>query len=245
VSELGTFSNAAKGLARNPLGIIALFIVLIYGFAALTLGISSSFGPAERLPLVWFLVLFPILVLFLFVWLVSQHHEKLYAPGDYKSDEGFLEGTKTRAQHAQLQGQLDQMKVNIRETLIASSGENAALPQDVDNLMEKLSTDIDRATTVTVDARKFLKDEDAIFHIPIAVMKSLNDLTDAVYFKLNSAVRPFEYGYSWLLRNKDSGEVVRNARMITGAPAGLRLPDFRTLGEVDIDAGDILVVERP
>ena len=55
MSELGTFSEAAKGLARNPLGIIALFIVLLYGFAALTLGINSSLQSTERLPLVWFL----------------------------------------------------------------------------------------------------------------------------------------------------------------------------------------------
>jgi hypothetical protein len=31
------FGTIARGSARSPLGIIALFIVLVYGFAALTL----------------------------------------------------------------------------------------------------------------------------------------------------------------------------------------------------------------
>ena len=89
VSELGAFSGAAKGLARNPLGIIALFIVLIYGFAALTLGINSSLQSTERLPLVWFLVLFPVIVLFTFAWLVSKHYEKLYARVTTRRTKGF------------------------------------------------------------------------------------------------------------------------------------------------------------
>ena len=244
--ELGTFSGAAKGLARNPLGIIALFIVLIYGFAALTLGINSSLQSTERLPLVWFLVLFPVIVLFTFVWLVSKHHEKLYAPGDYQTDEGFLEGMRARARYAaELQAQQDQLKIKVRETLVASSAQNAALTQNVDTLMEKLSTEIDRATTITVDARDFLDTQDALFSFPIAAFKSLTDLTDAVYFKLERVVRPFEYGFSWLLRNQYFGEVVRNARMITHTGPGKPLLDTRTLGEVGIKAGTTLKVERP
>jgi hypothetical protein len=137
------------------------------------------------------------------------------------------------------------LKVNIRETLVESSAQNAGLTQDVDTLMEKLSNEIDRATTITVDARGFLQDNHALFHFPVAAFKSLNDLTDAVYFKLDPAVQPFEYGFSWLLRNRDSGEVVRNSRMITRTGPGKRLLDTRTLGEVGITAGSTLMVERP
>lgn len=246
MSELGTFSTAAKGLARNPLGIIALFIVLIYGFAALTLGINTALQSAERLPLVWFLVIFPLIVLLTFAWLVSMHHEKLYGPGDYKTDEGFLEGMKTRARfEAELRAQQDQLKASIRETLAESSAPGSTSGKDIDTLMEKLSNEIDRVTTVTVDAREFLDDKTAVFHLPIAAFKSLNDLTDAVFFKLTPAVRPFEYGHSWVLRNKDGNEVVRNARMITRTGPGHPLPDTRTLGEVGIKAGATLIVEPP
>ena len=58
-----SFGETAKSLARNPLGIIALFIVLVYGFASLVAVFAGSFTPMERIPLIYFLVIFPVLVL--------------------------------------------------------------------------------------------------------------------------------------------------------------------------------------
>jgi hypothetical protein len=87
LKQLGYF---AKGLSRNPLGIIALFIVLVYGFAALVTTFSGSLSWSERLPLIWFLVLFPVLVLAVFSWLVSRHGGKLYAPSDYRNEENYI-----------------------------------------------------------------------------------------------------------------------------------------------------------
>jgi len=87
---MNSMLEAAKGLSRNPLGIIALFIVLVYGFAALVTGLSDGLGPYERLPLIYFLVLFPVLVLGVFAWLVSNHANKLYGPGDFKDEGNFV-----------------------------------------------------------------------------------------------------------------------------------------------------------
>ncbi len=42
------FAETAKGLARNPLGIIALFIVLVHGFASLVTAFAGSFSAGER-----------------------------------------------------------------------------------------------------------------------------------------------------------------------------------------------------
>jgi CheY-like chemotaxis protein len=81
--------GAAKGLTRNPLGIIGLFIVLVYGFASIVTSLSGSFLPAERMILVIFIAVFPVLVLGVFAWLVSQHHRKLYAPSDFRNEENF------------------------------------------------------------------------------------------------------------------------------------------------------------
>lgn len=61
MSDVTGFGETAKSLARNPLGIIALFIVLIYGFASLVVGFSSRLEDTERTPLIslWcFLALF-------------------------------------------------------------------------------------------------------------------------------------------------------------------------------------------
>lgn len=84
------FGETAKSLARNPLGIIALFIVLVYGFASLVTLFGGSFTPSERLPLIYFLIGFPILVLIIFTWLVSNHSGKLFAPSDFKDEENYV-----------------------------------------------------------------------------------------------------------------------------------------------------------
>ena len=85
------FTEAARGLTKNPLGIIGLFIVLVYGFACLVLGLGAQhLDPSERAPLIWFIVLFPVVILTVFFRLVTTHHKKLYAPSDYKDERLFL-----------------------------------------------------------------------------------------------------------------------------------------------------------
>jgi hypothetical protein len=80
------FWSIARDLSRNPLGIIALFICLIYGFACLVTGLTGNLKETERLPLIWFLTLFPAVVLSVFYWLVSKHHWKLYSPEEMGPD---------------------------------------------------------------------------------------------------------------------------------------------------------------
>jgi len=89
-NQMQDFGNIAKGLARNPLGIIALFIVLVYGFAALVTTFNGEFTPVERMPLIYFLVIFPVLVLGVFAWLVSSHSNKLFAPSDFKNEDNYV-----------------------------------------------------------------------------------------------------------------------------------------------------------
>ena len=89
-TPLSSFGQTAKSLAHNPLGIIALFIVLIYGVAGLVTAFSSSLTVSERLPLIWFLVIFPVVVLIVFAWLVSKHSGKLFSPKDFKDEENYV-----------------------------------------------------------------------------------------------------------------------------------------------------------
>jgi CheY-like chemotaxis protein len=88
--QVKSFGETARSLARNPLGIIALFIVMVYGFASLVTAFAGSFGASERLPLIYFLISFPILVLAVFAWLVSRHSGKLFAPSDFKDEENYV-----------------------------------------------------------------------------------------------------------------------------------------------------------
>lgn len=101
------FVEASKGLAKNPLGIIALFITLIYGFACLVLN-NTSLEASLQIILIWFLVLFPELVMGIFVYLVVWHHEKLYAPGDFKDEKNFFKATSPEKIDQQLNDEVNQ-----------------------------------------------------------------------------------------------------------------------------------------
>lgn len=242
MSDLSSFGAAAKGLARNPLGIIALFIVLIYGFAAMTLGFNDRLEVTERVPLVWFLVIFPVIVLLLFGWLVSCHHEKLYSPSDFRSDEIFLKKTIiNQRRNEEFLADNEDLRKRIRQTvedLLKAESEPG-------EFAERVTKAVEDATTLTIDASAFLDQKDAVFSFPIAAFETLGDLTDMVYFKLSSKVRPYQYGSVWILRNKETGEVIRTLRMLLGAPEGKAIRDVRYLREVGIHAGATLIVEPP
>ena len=90
MNGLHEFGKIARGLARNPLGIIALFIVLVYGMAAFV-AVSNALESIQRTILIIFLVIFPVFVLAVFYMLVSRHAGKLYAPSDFREDRSFLE----------------------------------------------------------------------------------------------------------------------------------------------------------
>jgi len=129
---LKEFGDIAKKLSVNPLGIIALFIVLVYGIAALVLGVSAnSFEPGERLPLIWFLVAFPPIVLFTFAWLVAKHHVKLYAPKDYPDPTQFLQTLNTDQQRERLESEVELIEDKKSEKEISKSQSPTSTPRNI------------------------------------------------------------------------------------------------------------------
>ena len=102
-----SFGGVATGLARNPLGIIALFIVLVYGFASLVTVFADKLVAQERILLVWFMVLFPILVLAAFTWLVTRHSSALFAPSDFKDEKHYLDTLRMRKEGLFLEQELN------------------------------------------------------------------------------------------------------------------------------------------
>lgn len=114
------FIDKAKGLTRNPLGIIALFVSLIYGFACLVLSTSLNnlHGREERLPLIWFIILFPCLILIVFTFLVVKHHKNLYAPSDFKDEKNFVD---TFIGHSSVTKDLEKVNLEIK-SLVSEEG---------------------------------------------------------------------------------------------------------------------------
>ncbi|MDE5421610.1 response regulator [Ancylomarina sp. DW003] len=88
-NQVKNFAESAKGFTKSPLGIIALFIVLVYGFATLAVSFGKNLND-HIAPLIYFLVLFPVIVFIGFLWLVSKHHDKIYGPSDFKNEDNFL-----------------------------------------------------------------------------------------------------------------------------------------------------------
>ena len=92
--DTNKFTESAQGFTKSPLGIIALFIVLVYGFASLVVGLGQ--GISEHItPLVYFMVFFPVIVFCGFLWLVANHHNKLYGPSDFKNEDNFMKSQMT------------------------------------------------------------------------------------------------------------------------------------------------------
>jgi CheY-like chemotaxis protein len=94
--ETGKFAESALGFTKSPLGIIALFIVLVYGFASLVVTFGSDLSD-HIAPLIYFMVFFPVLVFLGFLWLVAKHHNKLYGPSDFKNEENFIKAQMATA----------------------------------------------------------------------------------------------------------------------------------------------------
>ncbi|MCE4073509.1 MULTISPECIES: hypothetical protein [Pseudomonas] len=111
----------------NPLGVIALFISLIYGMASALLGYSADkLSQCERWPIIWFVVSFPVLVLAVFCYLVVKHHGKLYSPKDFSSDAGFLETLSPKEASARKRDEAVEFAVDA-EAAVASA-ENDTIP---------------------------------------------------------------------------------------------------------------------
>jgi hypothetical protein len=87
-TNFSIFTKIAQNL-RSPLGIVALFLVLVYGFASLVTT-AEHLEPSLRQILVWFLVIFPLVVIFVFYRLVTKYPDKLYAPSDFRDETHFL-----------------------------------------------------------------------------------------------------------------------------------------------------------
>lgn len=120
------FLKGAKDFARNPLGIVALFISLIYGFASLLLNHSAEkLTEAERWPLILFIVIFPIMVLVTFYKLVTKHHGKLYAPGDYKDDKSFLRTLSPEEREFRLEKEVKESFAQLKSSQAGNAPETA------------------------------------------------------------------------------------------------------------------------
>lgn len=114
--EINSFGNIAGRLARNPLGIIALAFVLVYGITGLA-ATSNNFSVDQREVLTWFLVIYPCVVILVFYRLVSRHHEKLYAPSDFNDERNFMASIEAKIEQSPKLNHIEELTNQIKEEI--------------------------------------------------------------------------------------------------------------------------------
>lgn len=79
------------GYIKNPLSIVAIFagIVEVSGTAVLPFIL-----PANQAAYMWFLMIFPTLLVAVFFLTLNFNHVVLYAPSDFRDDQAFLDALK-------------------------------------------------------------------------------------------------------------------------------------------------------
>lgn len=75
------------GFVKNPLSIIAIFAGLAEISATIVLPLL---GENIQFYFIWFVMLFPTILVILFFHILWKKHEVFYAPSDYRSDEMFV-----------------------------------------------------------------------------------------------------------------------------------------------------------
>lgn len=75
------------GPIKNPLTIIAIFAAIAEISGTIVLPFIAS---ANQFIYVWFLIIFPSLLIVLFFLTLNFNHKVLYAPSDYQNEDNFL-----------------------------------------------------------------------------------------------------------------------------------------------------------
>lgn len=142
------------GFVKNPLTVIAIFA----GIAEVSGTVVLPFVEKEnQIIFIWFLMIFPIMLVIAFFLTLNFNHRVLYAPSDYKDEDNFLKLTRfDTVKQKYVQIDLDKnetykfilseiesikesLKTRIEKTKITTQFEDE---QSEDATSDKTSTDI-------------------------------------------------------------------------------------------------------
>ena len=179
-----------KNFLRNPLGVIALFVTICYLIAGLvfSIGLDKLNGAEERLPFIWFIIIFPVVIFVVFVLLVCYHHEKLYGPTDFKNEDNFVKLTNAERKAKYLSEATE--KSNI--CALAFSAENSA-----HLAIQKLNTIYNTKFTEEVKIGKYRYDA-------IGAISDRIYLVECKYIKNNITINRLRDTYQQVLRYKEN-----------------------------------------
>lgn len=132
----------SKAFIRNPLGVIALFISLMYAMASFVIskGLPVLEDHEERMWLIVFVVLYPVLLLIAFLVLVIWLPLHLYSPSDFKDENLFWEYLTKKQKDKKLRKEVKEAnsleKDNKNEVASSLSNEVNSTKVTVESLQE-------------------------------------------------------------------------------------------------------------
>jgi CheY-like chemotaxis protein len=215
MTDIKSFADSAKGFTKSPLGIIALFIVLVYGFATIAVTFGSNLKDYVA-PLIYFLVLFPVVVFSGFLWLVSKHSDKIYGPSDFKNEDNFMKmkmsavaslAAATAKQPDGNSGETIQQQLNSIVELVSKTA-----PKVNSDSREKWKTRIlwvDDRPENNVYERKAFESQGFSFSLALSTDQALEMLNDSKFAAIISDMGRKEgpqEGYVLLERLRNSGD---------------------------------------
>src|ERR1700730_7907143 len=172
---MADFGLAAKGLGKNPIGVVALFLVLLYGLASLLFGTTGRLlTEQQRWPFIWFLVVFPLVILCAFLFLVVRHHEKLYAPSEYRDERNFFRQSSPEVQRHRLDEEVQALQTAATNAAESNNQYRPLAPEEVRQtvslaedlglraLQAELGSSISREVGVEVDGDGWVNFDGAV-----------------------------------------------------------------------------------
>ena len=144
------------GSVSNPLTIIAIFA----GFTEISgTAVLQFIAPANQAIYVWFLTVFPILLVALFFITLNFNHKVLYAPSDYQDEENFLRSLP-KATFAE---KVQKIEAEIQEQLTAVQELPKTEKNFADNLTPSTPTVSDTRLSRRSTTSTYLGVEDLVF----------------------------------------------------------------------------------
>ena len=108
------------------------------------------------------------------------------------------------------------------------------------SVADDITKDIHESSFVSVDVSNITGIEGDVFEWPLSAFDHFSQLADKVYFKLQGKVRPYTYGETWILQDKNSKNIIQSIGMIKGVVPGRKITDSRTLAQARISGGQEL-----
>jgi len=182
-------------------------------------------------------VVFPFVVLGVFIWLLIRYPGNLYSPWQYTSEVGVE--TYTTALDRQVRTTSKVYRAAALKAFSANEGSSGEWsdPEGEDVLLERIEKFV-RDSSITVDRSRIIPRTNPV-QIPVTDETTVGDLLDTIYFEIATIVHPFSYGSSWVLKDEDGSQLTELGTRWAG-----HVRDERRLNEVGITPGQTLFAEQ-